>query len=82
MPTPAEGLTPASDDDAYRSAVSECISQMTGEGRDSAQAQAICYKQAETAAGRPYPKAGGGAGSPAAKRPRGRRITGAGMVEF
>lgn len=55
-PTIAEQLTAQSSDEQYRTAVSECIRQLTGEGRDSAQAQAICYSQAETATGRPYPR--------------------------
>lgn len=74
MPTAAEQLTPQSDDTAYRAAVSSCIQQLMGEGRDQAQASAICYSQAEQAAGKPYPRVG--------RRRKGVRVTGMGTEEF
>jgi len=74
MPTPAEALTAQSSDEQYRDAVSQCIRQLMEEGREQAQAQAICYAQAERATGRPYPRV--------RERRRGVRITGQGIEEF
>jgi len=73
MPTPAEALTPESSDEEYRDAVSQCIRQLIDEGREPAQAQAICYRQAAQATGRPYPRA---------RRRRGVRLTGLGEEEL
>ena len=73
MPTRAEQLTATSSDEEYQSAVSECIRQMIEEGREQAQAQAICYSQAERATGRPYPRR---------RARRGMRVTGAGTEEL
>ena len=78
MPTKAEQLTATSSDEDYRAAVDECIRQLTEEGRDQAQAQAICYSQAERAAGKPYPRVAEGA----PRRRRGTRVTGAGVEEL
>lgn len=73
MPTPAEALSPATGDEEYRQAVSACIRQLIEEGIASAQARAICVSQAETAVGRPYPRA---------SRRRGVKVTGAGVQEI
>jgi hypothetical protein len=81
MPTKAESLTAQSSDEEYQASVSDCIRQLVEEGRDQAQAAAICYSQGERATGRPYPKQAGAKLRTRARR-RGVRITGQGEEEF
>lgn len=52
MPTPAEGLTKESSEEAVQAAISKTIEQLVGEGFEQDQAIAIAFNQAKTATGR------------------------------
>jgi hypothetical protein len=53
MPTPTEDLRVGADEVKIREAMSQCVSQLVGEGRDQDQAIAICQDQLRKATGRP-----------------------------
>lgn len=52
MPTPAEGLTKESKEDAVIDAIEKTISQLVREGFEQEQAVAIAHEQARSATGR------------------------------
>ena len=51
MPTAAEQLSPGAGENDAKAAISKCIAQMVGEGKDQDQAAAICYSQAQKSSG-------------------------------
>ena len=52
MPTPSEGLSPDSSDDAIRKAVGDTVSMLVEEGFPQDQAVAIALEQARKATGK------------------------------
>jgi hypothetical protein len=52
MPTPAEGLSQESTEEAVRDAISRTIQQLVSEGFEQEQAAAVAFEQARRATGR------------------------------